>query len=131
MDTLANLLSILKNASLVSKEFVEIPYSKLSEVVLRVMLDNGFVKNVKVFKLKDSSIKMLHVDLEKMSDGKSKISSASRVSRPGRRIYRTSDKLKIVKSGYGLGIVSTSAGVMSVKDAKKRNLGGEVICEVY
>jgi len=131
MDTIANLLTSLKNASMVSKETIELPYSKISEEILKLCQETGFIKGVKVFKHKDSVFKGLSVDLAYFEDGKAKISEAKRVSKPGRRIYRGSNELKDERKQYGLTVVSTSRGLMSISDAKKKHLGGELVCEIY
>lgn len=131
MDTIANLLTSLKNASMVSKETIEVPYSKLSEEILKLCQETGFIKGVKVFKHKDSVIKGLAVDLAYTDNGKAKISEAKRVSKPGRRVYRGSNELKDERKAYGLTVVSTSRGLMSIAEAKKKHLGGELVCEIY
>ena len=131
MDTIANLLTSLKNASMVSKETIEVPYSKLSEEILKLCQQTGFINSVKVFKHKDSVIKGLSVDLAYFDNGKAKISEAKRVSRPGRRIYKASNDLRDERKDYGLTVVSTSRGLMSIAEAKKKHLGGELVCEIY
>lgn len=131
MDTIANLLSTIKNASMVKKSSVELPFSKMNEGILNILKEKGFVENVKVFKHKDSVIKGLHVDLKYTDNNKPFISEAKRVSKPGRRIYMNSTDLEIVRNGFGVGIVSTSRGLMTTDEAKKKKLGGEVICEIY
>jgi small subunit ribosomal protein S8 len=131
MDTIANLLTKIKNASLVSKETVELPYSKMSEAILNICKDTGFVNNVKVFKYKDSVKKGISVDLSYLENGKPKISEIKRISKPGRRIYRSSSELKDERGVYGLTLVSTSRGLMPVSEAKKKKLGGELVCEIY
>lgn len=112
---------------MVKKPYVEVGYSIISENVLNILKDNGFVVGVKVFKLKDSVIKRIRVDLKTDSS----IAVAKRISKPGRRIYKNYEALKPVRNGFGIGIVSTSAGIMTTLEAKKRHLGGEVLCEVY
>jgi small subunit ribosomal protein S8 len=131
MDTIANLLSSLKNASMVSKESIEVPYSKISEEILKLCKVNGFIKAVKPFKHKDSVIKGLSIELSYLESGKAKISEAKRLSRPGRRIYRGFTEIKDERKGFGLIIVSTSRGLMPIAEAKKKHLGGELICEIY
>jgi small subunit ribosomal protein S8 len=131
MDTIANLLTSIKNSSMVSKETVEVPYSKMSEQILKLCQETGFIKSVKVFKHKDSVIKGLAVELDYYTNGKPKISEAKRVSKPGRRIYRGFSEVKDERKQFGLLIVSTSRGLMSVTEAKKKHLGGELICEIY
>lgn len=131
MDTIANLLSTIKNASMVKKESVELPFSKMNESILNLLKERGFIEGVKVFKHKDSVIKGLHVDLKYSDGNKPMISEAKRVSKPGRRIYLGSKELEFVRNGFGIGIVSTSRGLMTTDEAKKKKLGGEVICEIY
>lgn len=131
MDSIANLLTKIKNASLVSKEIVELPYSKMSESILKICKDSGFVSDVKVFKEKDSVKKGISVKLAYLENGKPKISVAKRVSKPGRRIYRSVSELKDERGVFGLTLVSTSRGLMPISEAKKKKLGGEVVCEIY
>ncbi len=131
VDTIANMLSMLKNASLVGKRAVELPYSKQKEAIAKVLESRGFVSKVKVFKDKDLSYKSLHIELAYSEGGMPAISDLRRVSKPGRRMYRSADALRAVKGGLGVAVVSTSRGIMSGLDAKKKRLGGEVICEVW
>jgi len=131
MDTIANLLTKIKNASMVSKEIVEVPYSKMNESILKIVKEAGFINDLKVFKHKESPIKGISVSLSYFENGKPKISQAKRVSKPGRRIYRSSSELKEERGVFGLTLVSTSRGLMPVAEAKKKKLGGELICEIY
>jgi small subunit ribosomal protein S8 len=131
MDTVANLLTKIKNASMVSKEIVELPYSKMSEAILKICKESGFISDIKVFKEKDSVKKGISVKLAFKEDGKPKISAAKRISKPGRRIYRAVSELKDERGVFGLTLVSTSRGIMPISEAKKKKLGGEVICEIY
>ncbi len=131
MDSIANLLTKIKNASMVSKEIVELPYSKMSESMLKIFKETGFVSDVKVFKFKDSVKKGISVSLSYLDSGKPKISQAKRISKPGRRIYRSASELKAERGVYGLTLVSTSRGLMPISEAKKKKLGGELVCEIY
>jgi small subunit ribosomal protein S8 len=131
MDTIANLLTKIKNASMVSKQSTEVPYSKLTEAILKIFKETGFVSDIKVFKLKDSVKKGISVTLAYFDNGKPKISEAKRISKPGRRIYRASTELRDERGVFGLTLVSTSRGLMSLAEAKKKKLGGELICEIY
>lgn len=131
MDTIANLLTSIKNASMVSKDSIEVPYSKMSEHILNLCKENSFIKDVKVFKHKDSVKKGISVKLDYFDNGKPKISEIKRLSRPGRRVYRGFTEFNTEMGIYGLTIVSTSRGLMSATEAKKKHLGGELICEIY
>lgn len=129
-DVIADMLSQIKNASMVGKEYVEIPHSKMREAVIKVLEDAKFVENVKTFKDKGAPQKSLHIDLAYEQDGSPRIRDVKRVSKPGRRIYQQSKVIKGVNPKYGLIVVSTPEGVMSGEAARKKNLGGEIICEV-
>lgn len=131
MDTIANLLSKLKNASMVSKENVEVPYSKINEEILKILKNEGYISDIKVFKNKDSVIKGINVSLSYLESGKPSINNITRLSKPGRRIYRSVDDLVNKMGKFGTVIVSTSRGLMPIREAKKKRLGGELICEVY
>jgi small subunit ribosomal protein S8 len=130
-DTIANMLSTIKNASMVNKEFVEVSHSKEREAVAKVLKESGFLEEVKVFKPEGKPYKGLHLGLSYDSSGIPAIKDLRRLSRPGRRMYRKSSELRPVKNGYGLLVVSTSRGVMSGEQARKKRLGGEVVCEVW
>jgi small subunit ribosomal protein S8 len=131
LDRLSNMISMIKNASMADKTSVEILYTKECESVAKVLKENGFLSEVRTFKPEKSSYKMLRLEVSRDGDGNTSIKNAKRVSKPGRKIYRKSSELGLVESGFGVLVVSTSKGIMSGKEARKRKLGGEVICEVY
>ncbi len=130
MDTLANMLSAIKNASMVQKKFVELPYTKTNEAVLEVLKKAEFIEGYKVFKEKGSAHKSLHIDLMYDELGDSKIRDIRRISKLGRRVFRGRRTLKSFKLGTRLVVVSTARGILSSVEAKEKKLGGEVICEV-
>lgn len=130
MDRLSNMLSAIKNASMAGKKVVEIMYSKECEEVAKVLREKGFLESVKVFKPEKTSVKRIHIELA--SEGNLfTLTEARRVSRPGRRIYRGADEIGTYKRGFGVMVVSTSKGIMSSAEARKKKIGGEIICEVY
>lgn len=131
VDTLSNLFSSIKNASMRRKKTVEVPYSKLSEAVLKVIRDKGFISDVRVFKEKDTQFKAIAVDLKYEALNMPAISNIERVSKPGLRIYKKASDLENVRSGLGFYVVSTPKGVLPSNEARKRKLGGEVICKIY
>ncbi len=116
---------------MVGKKSIEVPYSGECEAILAVLEKGGYLAGVKKFKPKGKKYQALALELSYNEYGLPKITAAERVSKPGRRIYKTSDELGSVMSGFGLLIVSTSRGVMSGAEAKKKKLGGEVICKVW
>ena len=131
MDPIANMLSAIKNSYMVGKPFIEIPYSKQREQVAKVLEKRGFLAKIKVFNPKDAPYKGLHLDLAYDETKVPSLNEIMRVSRPGRRLYMKASELRPVKSGYGLLVVSTPRGMMSGEDARKKKLGGEVICKVW
>ena len=109
---------------------VELPHSNEKEQVAKILKEKGYLDEVKVFKDANLVGKRLHLDLS-FEDGSSKISNIIRVSKPSRRVYGGKKDMKKVLGGYGISIVSTSRGIMDSLEAKRKNLGGEVICKVY
>lgn len=130
MDTLANMFSQIKNAQAVGKGVVELPYSKFKEAVASLLESEGYLSEVKVFKPKEKPHKMLSLKLKYFKDDPF-ITQLRRISKPGQRIYLPASEIPEVLGGRGLVVVSTSQGVMSGKQAKKKKLGGEILCEVW
>lgn len=129
-DPIADLLTRIRNANQVNKEFVEIPYSTLKEGLLKVLKESGFIGEVKVFKEKNVKHKMLNVELIYI-DGAPKIQHIERVSKPGLRVYSGYKDLQKVLGGFGTYIISTPKGLVNSVEAKKKKLGGEVICKIW
>ena len=125
-DTISDLLTRIRNGQMSNKEKVKIPYSKMKEALCKVMLEEGYIEGINV---EESDYKNIIVDL-KYYDGKPVIDLIQRVSRPGLRIYKSSNEIPLVKNGLGICIVSTSQGLMTGKVAKEKNFGGEIICYI-
>ena len=130
MDRLSNMLSALKNASMAGKKVVEVMYSKECEEVAKVLKEKGFLESVKLFKPEKTSVKRIHIEVAE-ADGIFTLTETRRVSKPGRRIYKGADEIGTFKRGFGVMVVSTSKGIMSSAEARKKKIGGEIICEVY
>lgn len=129
-DPISDMLSRIRNASLARKHTVDIPLSKMKFSIAKILEKEDYLENVGI--KKDALKPTLQVTLKYDSDGKkSTISSLTRVSKPGRRIYTKADEIIPIRSGFGFAILSTPNGIMTSKEAKKRRLGGEVICEIY
>ncbi|MEF8847256.1 MAG: 30S ribosomal protein S8 [Candidatus Paceibacterota bacterium] len=128
MDTVADFLSQIKNAQAVKKETVKIPFSNLRYRIAEVLAENDFVEEVNK-KGRDPN-KSIIIDL-KYENGEPKIEEMKRVSKPGQRIYKSAGEIEEVRGGYGLGIISTSQGILTDTEARKRHLGGEVLCKVW
>jgi small subunit ribosomal protein S8 len=128
-DPIADFLTRIRNASRAEHEKVDIPSSKLKLRMAEILKDEGFIKNFRI--IEDDKQGTLRVYLKYGSGSEKIISGIVRVSRPGRRIYVTKDKIPTILGGMGVAILSTSAGVMTDRQVKKQNLGGEVLAYVW
>ena len=128
-DTIADMLTTIRNGFLLSKEFVCTPSSKLKLNILKILQEEGYIKSFKENKIK-KGIKEIKITLSYI-DGKPSIKLISRISKPGRRVYSKIKNLPSYFKGYGVTIVSTSKGVMTDKKARISNLSGEVLCQVF
>ena len=129
MDRISQLLSSIKNAAMANKPAIETFYSKQNESIAKVLEKKGFLEEVKVFKPKETAYKKLAIKLA-YTDGFPKVSEVKQISKPGRRIYRSYARLHKIEAGLGVAVVSTSRGIMDAESAKRKKLGGELICEV-
>lgn len=127
-DPIADMLSRVRNASRAGHKRVDVPVSKLKTEVARILRDNHFIHDYKL--LDDGRHGVLRLYL-KYSEDQPVIRNIERVSRPGRRTYAGVQDLKPVRAGMGIAIVSTSRGVMSDKQARAENVGGEVMALVW
>lgn len=128
MDSIANLIVKLKNAGLAGHDSVTIPHSKLKAAICDVLKKEGFVKSCD--ERLEGGKKRLVISL--IAENRiPKIKGVERISKPSKRIYRKAEEIRGVKSGYGALIMSTSAGVMTGRDAKKAKLGGEALFSIW
>lgn len=129
-DPVADFLTRVRNAAKAGHKVVEIPSSNLKVEIARILMEQGFILS---YKVDESSIQgTLKVALKYDAQTKQPvIRGIHRVSRPGLRKYAGSDVLPRVKNGLGIAIVSTSHGVMTDKEARRQNVGGELLCYVY
>ena len=128
-DPISDLLTRLRNATMVSKSNIEIPHSKFKFQLATLLKDEGYVSDVKVEG--DGTKKVINIELKYSDEGASVISGMNRLSKPGNRVYSSFDNLPRNNGGLGTVIVSTSRGLLSDSEARKRKLGGELICEVW
>ncbi|RJQ14605.1 30S ribosomal protein S8 [Candidatus Parcubacteria bacterium] len=129
MDPIADMLTAMRNALAVKKETVIIPHSRIKFELLTILKDKGFIKDVQ---RKGRGVdKKIEIFLKYDEAGRPAISEIKRKSRPGQRVYIKSNRIKPIRQGFGLAIISTSRGLMSANDALKSYLGGELICEVW
>ena len=125
-DTIADLLTRIRNAQRASKPSVSIPYSKMKLSICDVLKNEGYIESSEI---EGDTKRILNVFL-KYYEGKPVIENIRRISKPGLRIFKSSDDIPTVKNGLGICIVSTSQGVMTDKQAREKNCGGEIICFV-
>lgn len=129
MDSLSDLLTRIRNGVKSKKREVNLPSFRLGIEVVKILKDEGYVKNYKVIDDKKQGI--LNVTLKYTEENRSVISGLKRVSTPGCRIYCTRDSVPKVLDGLGLAIVSTSHGVMTGRACEDAGLGGEVLCSIW
>ncbi|MDO9565533.1 MAG: 30S ribosomal protein S8 [Candidatus Desulfaltia sp.] len=128
-DPIADMLTRIRNAEKAKFNSVDIPGSKLKTELARVLKNEGFIRNYKF--VKDSKQGVLRVYLKYGQERSNVIVGIERVSKPGRRVYVKSKNVKPVLNGMGITILSTSRGIMTDKTARRENLGGEILCNVW
>jgi small subunit ribosomal protein S8 len=128
MDPIGDMLTAILNAQKVKKETLKIPFSKIKLEIAKILKREGYIEE---FEEKGRYKKSILIHLKYDEEGKPGISGVKKISKPGQRIYKGYLEIKRVKGGYGIAIISTSKGLMTDKEARKKKIGGEVICEVW
>jgi small subunit ribosomal protein S8 len=128
-DPISDLLTRIRNAHLAKHDRLDVPTSKLKQELCRLLQDEGFIRNFRLVEAETRNT--LRIFLRYSPDGIPAINSLERVSKPGRRIYRRADDIQPVRNGLGVGILSTSQGLLSDRQARERRVGGELLCEVW
>jgi len=129
MDTISDFLVQIKNALAVKKPNLSVPYSKMVHEIAKILLNDGYINDVRIVgKLPKRT---LRIDLKYDENGVPAIQEIKRISKPGCRRYIKANQLKPIKGGYGRYIISTPQGLMTNIEAKKKKLGGEIICEIF
>jgi small subunit ribosomal protein S8 len=129
-DPIADLLTRIRNAHLAKHDRLDVPVSKLKLEICKLLKEEGFIKNFRVIE-GSAPTATLRVFLRYSAEGVPVINYLERVSKPGRRVYKGADEIKPVRNGLGLGIVSTSQGLLSDTQARERRVGGELLCEIW
>ena len=129
-DPLADLLTRIRNANKARFETVDIPYSRLKTGVVNLLKREGYVSDFKVVSAENNK-KILRVFLRYDDQKQPIITGLKRISKPSLRVYARKDKLPSVRSGLGLAILSTSKGVVTDREARDLNVGGEVLCYIW
>jgi small subunit ribosomal protein S8 len=130
-DPIADMLTRIRNANSAQFETVKMPSSKLKEALAAILEREGFIAGFAIEKTSDRPAPTLEITMKYAADRTRTISGIKRVSKPGLRIYARADRIPRVLGGIGVAVVSTSHGLMTDREARKRHLGGEVLCYVW
>lgn len=133
-DPISDMLTRIRNALMAKKDEVVLPYSKLKFELALALKRNNYIEEAEKVSSSKSSEGSKFDELKirlKRKEGESAITKLKRVSKPGRRVYVSKDELPYVLNNLGIAIISTAQGLMTNKEARKKGLGGEIICEVY
>ncbi len=129
-DPVADMLTRIRNANMAQKDTVDIPTSKLKARIAEILKEEGFIKNHKEIQGGNPQ-GILRLHLKYGPEGEKVITGLKRISKPGMRVYAKKDEIPRVLGGLGIAIISTSQGVVTDREARKMDLGGEVICYVW
>ena len=128
-DTIADLLTRIRNANSAKHETVQIPASNMKKAICQILLDEGYIKNFSVEE--DGKQGVITVTLKYREGKQPVIQGLRRVSKPGLRIYSSVEDMPKVMKGLGIAVISTSKGVMTDREARKQNVGGEVLAFIW
>ena len=127
-DTIADMLTRIRNANQMRYEEVRVPSSNIKKEIARILKDEGFIED---YKIEDENTQGTIVLTLKYKNKERVITGLRRISKPGLRVYCTSDEIPKVLNGLGIAIISTSKGIMTDKQARKENIGGEVLAYIW
>ena len=128
-DPIADMLTRIRNANVVKHETVDVPASNMKKELSRILLEEGFIRGYDV--IEDGKQGIIRIQLKYGQTGERVISGLKRISKPGMRVYADKHDVPKVLNGLGISIISTSKGILTDKQARKENVGGEVICYVW
>lgn len=128
-DPIADMLTRIRNANTVKHETVDVPASNIKKEIVRILLEEGFIRGYDV--IEDEKQGIIRIQLKYGQAGEKVIQGIKRISKPGMRVYTNAHEIPKVLNGLGIAIISTSKGILTDKEARKENVGGEVICYVW
>ena len=128
-DPIADMLTRIRNANTVKHETVDVPASNMKKELSRILLEEGFIRGYDV--IEDGKQGIIRIQLKYGQTGERVISGLKRISKPGMRVYADKHEVPRVLNGLGISIISTSKGILTDRQARKENVGGEVICYVW
>jgi len=129
VDTIGNFLTAIRNALLVRKRTVTVPFSKMNVGIVEVLKEEGYINDFK--KLADDPVKPLLKLFLRYSNNESVVHEIKRISSPGKRVYEGVRKMTSVTGGLGTSILSTNVGIITDREARRRSVGGEVVCHIW
>ena len=128
-DPIADMLTRIRNANTVKHDTVDVPASNIKKEIARILLEEGFISGSDV--IEDGKQGIIRMQLKYGQNGERVISGLKRISKPGMRIYAAAEDVPKVLNGLGIAMISTSQGILTDKQARNNNVGGEVICYVW
>ncbi|OGY41679.1 MAG: 30S ribosomal protein S8 [Candidatus Buchananbacteria bacterium RBG_13_39_9] len=128
-DPIADMLTRIRNAQKVKKQEVLMPFSNLKFEIAKILKHENYVENVE--KVSESKFPQIKIVLKYDNDKQPAIMTINRVSKPGQRVYISKNNIPSILNNYGIAIISTSAGLMTNKEARRKGIGGEILCEVW
>jgi small subunit ribosomal protein S8 len=128
-DPLSDMLTRVRNANIAKHGKVDVPASKMKISVARILKDEGYIKNYKLIKDRKHGILRIYLKYDELNEGV--ISGLKRLSKPGRRVYVNRKDIPLVLSGMGIAVLSTSKGILVDREARKANVGGELLCSIW
>ena len=128
-DPIADMLTRIRNANTVKHETVDVPASNMKKELSRILLEEGFIRGYDV--IEDGKQGIIRIQLKYGQSGERVIQGIKRISKPGMRVYTNAYEVPKVLNGLGISIISTSKGILTDRQARKENVGGEVICYVW
>ena len=137
IDPISDMLTRIRNAQAVNKKTVDLPFSKIKFALAKILEKNKYIKKAekitpeKTENKQDNKFDLIRISLKYNLDNQPVVEHLKRISKPSQRIYKKFSQLKPIKQGYGKWIISTSKGLLTDAQARKKRLGGEVICEIW
>ena len=128
-DPIADMLTRIRNANVVKHETVDVPASNMKKELARILLEEGFIRGYDV--IEDGKQGIIRIQLKYGQEGERVITGLKKISKPGMRVYAANHEMPKVLNGLGISVISTSKGILTDKQARKENVGGEVICYVW
>jgi small subunit ribosomal protein S8 len=128
-DPLSDMLTRIRNANIAKHGRVDIPASKMKISVAKILKDEGYIKNFKLIKDRTHGVLRIYLKYDEFNQGV--ITGLKRMSKPGRRVYVKGNDIPLILNGMGVAVLSTSKGVLADREARKANIGGELLCSIW